>query len=481
MTALSVDDLRSCLEGTVYDIEMTRNPHHLSMLVDRARRIKQRCDAICETYGPIASKLSQDHRIYQTHHSVRLELQGPETIEETESIVRGLPADLAELYNRFIQHALKKDLHLVEVAGAYGAELLAEAIAGDLDTSRPFFETDLRQLNQIVLAYSGSSGTYRTDDFVGIGEGYDRNDPLWFSRDAQRKVEVSWVDIPREMSELCDYVSRPSRCPPLSAAITHAWFTRVHPFRDGNGRVARLLANLVLVRNGWPPVVIRYTDREDYLDALEESDAAGDIRQFFELIVRSLDLNLEEYSNPEIFDQSYRAELSGQPHTRLDAWINGARTLIDELRLQLHDHGIYIERVSMPAQSTFLLLENREGRAATLLAKIRGARGQDIRVGVGYMSQEMRDGCYIAHLPVGLDDDHAAPTIYFQERAPTEYAYPYVRREQSAVRPLEISFPFADPMNCIARLSSTTVQRKRVDEVAHLLSKSVLEILQRST
>ena len=422
---LTMEDLQACLEGTVYDIDApAAQQPRLAALVNRAGRIKARYDGICETFGPIAMTLTGQQRAYQTHHSVRLELQGPDTIEETERMVAQLPTDLLALYNVLARHAIERDIHLVEVVGAYGAELLAEAIASDFSSERGFVESDLRQLNQIVVGQERFAGTYRQDDFIGIGENFDRSDPLWFSREAQHKVEVSWVDIPTEMQALCDYISHKSPCPPLSAAVAHAWFTRVHPFRDGNGRVARLIANLVLLRNKWPPVVIRYTDREDYLDSLEDSDRAGDIRQFFELMVNWIDLNLDEYTQPEIFGRSYQAELSNQPTTRLDSWSRGARALIQDLRTHLTNLDIFIERVSMPAQSTFLLLERHEGRAATLLAKIHPRRGRDIRVGAGYMSTSMRDGAYIARLPTGLDGDHDAPTIYFQERADPNSAYP---------------------------------------------------------
>ncbi|MEQ1785992.1 MAG: Fic family protein [Acidimicrobiales bacterium] len=445
----------------------------LLALLNRGERIKARYDGICETFGPIAKRLTRQQRAYQTHHSVRLELQGPETIEETERIVSELPVDLLALSSVLAKHAIERDTHLVEVAGAYGAELLAEAIAGDFRSDRPFRESDLRQLNQIVVGQEWFAGSYRQNDFIGIGENFDRSDPLWFSRAAEHAIEVSWVDVPIEMQRLCEYVSRMSACPPLSAAVAHAWFTRVHPFRDGNGRVARLIANLVLLRNSWPPVVIRYTDREDYLDSLEDSDQAGDIRQFFELMVNWIDLNLDEYTQPEVFGRSYQAELAGQPTARLDCWSRGARALINGLRAHLTGLDIFIERVNMPAQSTFVLLERHERRAATLLAKIHPRSGRDIRVGVGFMSRAMQDGTYIAGLPTGLDGDHDAPTIYFQERADSDSPYPYVGRDESEVSPAEISFPFADPTTCLVRVSKTSVERMTVDVLAERLAKSI--------
>lgn len=57
----------------------------------------------------------------------------------------------------------------------------------------------------------------------------------------------------------------------LSAGLHHR-FTQIHPFQDGNGRIARALASLVFLKSGLFPLVIRDSDRESYLSALEEAD-----------------------------------------------------------------------------------------------------------------------------------------------------------------------------------------------------------------
>ncbi len=71
--------------------------------------------------------------------------------------------------------------------------------------------------------------------------------------------------------------------PEVEAAWLHHRFTQIHPFQDGNGRVARALASIVFIREGWFPLIINSElQRNEYLDALEEADR-GDIRMLIHL------------------------------------------------------------------------------------------------------------------------------------------------------------------------------------------------------
>ena len=83
---------------------------------------------------------------------------------------------------------------------------------------------------------------------------------------------------------------------PLKLAATfHYQFVSIHPFDDGNGRMARILMNLILMQGGYVPVVIQTTSKEEYLLALEQADA-GDLEPFISHIgnglIRSLELFL---------------------------------------------------------------------------------------------------------------------------------------------------------------------------------------------
>lgn len=60
--------------------------------------------------------------------------------------------------------------------------------------------------------------------------------------------------------------------PEVLAAWLHHRFTQIHPFQDGNGRVARLLASIVFIKAQWHPLVVLRDDRVSYIDALERAD-----------------------------------------------------------------------------------------------------------------------------------------------------------------------------------------------------------------
>jgi Fic family protein len=82
---------------------------------------------------------------------------------------------------------------------------------------------------------------------------------------------------------------------PASAFEAHFRLTAIHPFGDGNGRTARLLMNLLLIRGGYPPVAVRIEDRKAYLDALERASLAEDMAPYQLLMHQRLDATLKDY------------------------------------------------------------------------------------------------------------------------------------------------------------------------------------------
>ena len=81
----------------------------------------------------------------------------------------------------------------------------------------------------------------------------------------------------------------------ILAAYTHAEFVKIHPFIDGNGRVARLIMNYRLMENGFLPVSISQKNRLKYYDTLENYTLNDDIILFSEMIFELEEQRLQEY------------------------------------------------------------------------------------------------------------------------------------------------------------------------------------------
>ena len=170
-----------------------------------------------------------------------------------------------------------------------GGEVLTEAL--------------IRELHRILLVEA-----YDVDAITTDGRPARRRIAMGRYKTAPNHVrtttgETHFYATPQEtpalMGELMAWYRREAETdelhPLVLAATFHYRFVAIHPFDDGNGRMARLLTNLILMQHGFVPVVIPLEARGDYLLALEKADA-GDLAAFVELIgqelIRSLDLTL---------------------------------------------------------------------------------------------------------------------------------------------------------------------------------------------
>ncbi|MFA5785638.1 MAG: Fic family protein [Actinomycetota bacterium] len=111
-----------------------------------------------------------------------------------------------------------------------------------------------------------------------------------------------WTDVPALMKDWLDDVRTLRKRTGQEVervADLHARFERIHPFLDGNGRVGRLVTNLVLIRTGYPPAIVLKRDRIRYLAALRRADS-GDAGALGELLARAIIDNLYRFIVPAV-------------------------------------------------------------------------------------------------------------------------------------------------------------------------------------
>jgi len=105
-----------------------------------------------------------------------------------------------------------------------------------------------------------------------------------------------WREVPKLMQSVYSELNNKGKGIDAiySAVKVHYNTTRVHPFVDGNGRLARLLMNLRLMRAGFPPTILRREERRSYYSALEKADK-GDFRAISMLIAKDVEMALDLY------------------------------------------------------------------------------------------------------------------------------------------------------------------------------------------
>ncbi|HUZ48874.1 MAG TPA: Fic family protein [Candidatus Dormibacteraeota bacterium] len=187
----------------------------------------------------------------------------------------------------------------------------------DLATSdtRGITESDIRQLHMLILKNINdeNAGRYRTVPVEISGSQHRPPDPIRISQEmAAFSQWLNVASLPGDRLLSADGL--------MFALVAHTWFVTIHPFVDGNGRSARLLLNLILMRYGFPIAIITREDRLRYYDALEEAQSTS-LTAFGELVLECEQESIEEYETA-VAEQQQRGDW-----TRLVA----ARFSADEL------------------------------------------------------------------------------------------------------------------------------------------------------
>ena len=181
-----------------------------------------------------------------------------------------------------------------QVAGDHGMRHYVEMKAHDLAIEhlrklvadeRPLGEADIRDLNRILLkepfrkdAITPDGAPTRIEIVPGEYKQQSNNvrtpDGGLFEFAAPDEVPAKMADLVVAIRAAPNVESDTDNIDLIArAAKVHHDFVVIHPFGDGNGRTARLLVNFLLLRAGWPPLVVPSTDKDRYLAALRQADA----------------------------------------------------------------------------------------------------------------------------------------------------------------------------------------------------------------
>ena len=212
-----------------------------------------------------AERLSEEFAVEYTYNSNAIE-GNTLTLRETDMVLRGLT---------IAQKPLKDHMEAVGHKDAF--DFVRDLVKDQV----PLSESIIKQIHYLVLA--------------------DKKD----DRGVYRKIPVRIMDakhepvqpylIQPEMEQLLEaYISSTEHIIPRLACF-HIEFEGIHPFVDGNGRTGRLLVNLELMKAGYPPIDIKFTDRIAYYNAFDEYHAKHNLGAMEKLFAGYVNERLDSY------------------------------------------------------------------------------------------------------------------------------------------------------------------------------------------
>lgn len=209
-------------------------------LLDMIDRKKQELDGKRPlTEGEVA-RLVEEFIVEYTYNSNAIE-GNTLTLRETDMVLRGLTVD---------QKPLKDHLEAVghKEAFDYVRELVRDRV--------PMSENVIKQIHYLVLLDKREDrGVYRRVPVRIMGAQHEPVQPYLI----QPKMEQLMLNYSESAKHIIPRLAR-----------FHIEFEGIHPFIDGNGRTGRLLVNLELMKAGFPPIDIKFTDRMAYYNAFDE-------------------------------------------------------------------------------------------------------------------------------------------------------------------------------------------------------------------
>ncbi len=211
-------------------------------------------------------RLYEDFMIEYTYNSNAIE-GNTLTLHETDMVLRGLTIDKKPLKDH------------IEAAGHRDAFYFVVSLVKNKEEE--LTEYIIKQIHSLVLADKPmDKGIYRRIPVRILGAYHEPAQPYL---------------IEAKMKELLTKYNNDTGNIIKKLALFHILFEGIHPFIDGNGRTGRLLVNLELMKQGYPPIDIKFTDRKRYYDAFDDYHIKKDLSSMTKLFAEYLNKRLDEY------------------------------------------------------------------------------------------------------------------------------------------------------------------------------------------
>ncbi|WP_078311597.1 MULTISPECIES: Fic family protein [unclassified Mycobacterium] len=387
--------IREGLEGSPYSVDDSMIEEQIVALLDKSDGFEARCHAVREHIASgLASKLAQANRTSEIYESNRIEGK-PATLEETYQILtdrKMFDADRA-IASYTLTQAFTDEAKVQDVVGLAAARILVDQFVRD--PKHPLTEADLRAMHGLIMNGLPGAGTYKHAPNEISGSTH---------------VPVPPLEVPSQMNSLVSWF-RETPIPLLwKSAVAHAWLTHIHPFDDGNGRMARLIANYTLGFGAFPPLIIKSSsDRGRYIDSLEHSDQAGDIIPLARVFVRALARQLTIMEKPDFVWELFQKDLRVREQSLYKRWSQTVDAFMQQVEGQLLLSKVDLTRVGGLSPSDFELLQKRNMSGNSWFAKVSRTGGRDLLLWYGYSSNK---------LTRYLERDQIFPSVFMSERDP---------------------------------------------------------------
>lgn len=180
------------------------------------------------------------------------------------------------LFGKVIGEADVRDVEEMTASNVGLRMMTEEAAIKEIPLTQNFIRTLHKTLlRENYTVYRNLPGGVQTSYVIHAGQYKTRPNSV-ITRYGERFEYASPEETPGLMADLVDWYNTAEQEGKLSpvelAALFHYRYIRIHPFEDGNGRIARLMVNYILTRHNYPMIVVRSRKKSEYLEALHQAD-----------------------------------------------------------------------------------------------------------------------------------------------------------------------------------------------------------------